>query len=989
MNVNGSRFDLLLGRDDWGRCLDGEGAHARALSSWWDAARTSPPQDLDPSLPAWDADRREIGIRARLVELPATPAESPLTLDARRDASADRYGNVYRIGDDRKTLVVYSAGSRRESIFWPAAPSDCEEAREDARPDFEVVAPPQPGFFEEYRALAVTADDYLVVACARGAARVFLTFDLVAGGPPVPTSWPTSIAFEPFDMAMRDGGGVWVLDRENRLLWELDCKLAVVSAAQGESTLTPGQQDDFQPLDGTTRQRAPVTFPGGVELAGSPPWVRDPIAVEMLGDGAVLLLDIDSTTMRSRVVRLRRDDNTWNADASHWLDDMPDLAHDFVLARAQLFQRNESAKQLFIATRSGNQARGYLIDDAADGFGLSGVTDLFPLRRFGGRALIAIKGDGYYDSGIQTVVWTPIVQLPRAQYESYAQLVTPVFDSLEVGTTWDRVALDACLPPDTAVVIESRAGDEVLGMPGTVSPADAAMQVIGTWLPEPSPCLRSNGPEVPWLRSEAARATRQEAGVGTWDLLLQKATGRYLQLRVTFRSVNGTATPRIRGLRAWSPRFSYPQRFLPAVYREDANAGPFLERWLANIENTLTGIEDRVVNLQALFDPRITPPDALAWLASWFEVAFDPQWDERRQRMFVRRAMDFFRWRGTVHGLRLALALAFDACVDESMFDDPAADDEAGPGQIRIVETYQTRLLGAIAAGDPEGVEPGPRIVAQGALWTLAEGNAGLVDRYAASMGREATIAEQLTPFSLVPPVGDTAAGWAQFCLSVLGFVPSLGADQQARWRNFLIANKGAPSTATLPRDVPHDAKDAADWAAFSEGADGVLMRSLWQDFLARRYRSIERLNRSWLTKWPEFDFVALPDALPDSASAQLDWLQFEGQLLAIQRTAHRFSVLLPVANVESDPFDLEQRLGLAKRIVDLEKPAHTVFDVRFYWAFFRIGEARLGIDTQIGAGSRAPELIPKAVLGRAYIGASFVGGAPRPKDGDRLLVAC
>lgn len=990
MNVNGSRFELLLGRDDWGRCLDGDGAHARTLGSWWDAVRMSPPQELAPTLPAWDMDRQEIGIRARLIELPATPAETPLSLDARRDAGADRHGNVYRIGDDRKTLVVYSAGSRRESVFWPAEPSDCEEERERARPDFETVAPPNPGPFEEYLALAVTADDYLVVACARGASRVLLSFDLVAGGPPVPTLWPDSIAFEPFDMATRHGGGVWVLDRVNRLLWELDCKLAVVSAAQTSTTLEPGEPDDFQPLHGKARQRAAVSFPGGVELAGSPPWVIDPIAVEMLGEGAVLLLDIDASQGRSRVVRLRRDGDTWNADASHWLDDMPDLAHDFVLARAKVFGRDEPAKQLFIATRSGNQARGYLVDDGADGFALSGVTDLFPLRRFGGRALISIKDDGYYDSGIQAVVWTPIVQLPRAQFESFAQFVTPVFDSFEVGTTWDRVALDACLPPDTAIDIESRAGDEIDNAPGTsASPWDATSQVVGTWLPEPSPCLRSNGAELPWLRREAARATRREAGVGTWDLLLQKATGRYLQLRITLRSTNGTATPRVRALRAWSPRFSYPHRFLPAVYREDASAGPFLERWLANIENTLTGIEDHVVNLQALFDPRIAPADSLAWLASWFEIAFDPQWDERRQRLFVRRAMDFFRWRGTVHGLRLALELAFDDCIVESMFDDPPASDVAGPGQIRIVETYQTRIFGAIAAGDPEGTEAGPRVVAQGVLWTPAEGNTGLVDRYAAALGREATIAEQLAPFSLVPPTGDDAATWVQFCQGALGFVPSAGAADQARWRNVLLAKYGTLSNATLPRDFPQTAQDAADWAAFTGSADGTPMRSLWQDFLARRYRSIERLNRSWATHWPEFDLIALPDALPDAPTAQLDWLQFEGQVLAMQRTAHRFSVLLPVADVASDPFDLEQRLGLARRIVDLEKPAHTVFDVRFYWAFFRIGEARLGVDTQIGAGSRAPELIPDAVLGRAYIGASFVGGAQRPKEGDRLLVAC
>jgi len=129
--------------------------------------------------------------------------------------------------------------------------------------------------------------------------------------------------------------------------------------------------------------------------------------------------------------------------------------------------------------------------------------------------------------------------------------------------------------------------------------------------------------------------------------------------------------------------------------------------------------------------------------------------------------------------------------------------------------------------------------------------------------------------------------------------------------------------------------------------------------------------------------------ALGVGALLVIDWLQFEGRLLAMHRTAHRFSVLLPVASVTADVHDLDDRLGLARRIVELEKPAHTAFDVRFFWAFNRIGEARLGMDTQIGAGSRAPELIPDAVVGRAYLGASFVAGASRPGAGDRRLLAC
>jgi hypothetical protein len=179
------------------------------------------------------------------------------------------------------------------------------------------------------------------------------------------------------------------------------------------------------------------------------------------------------------------------------------------------------------------------------------------------------------------------------------------------------------------------------------------------------------------------------------------------------------------------------------------------------------------------------------------------------------------------------------------------------------------------------------------------------------------------------------------------------------------------------------------DWREFCAVSAGSWVRGRWQDFLARRYRRIERLQRAHQAAWPAFELVALPDVLPATAEGQTDWLQFERQLLAMHGTAHRFSVLLPVTGVTEDPSDLDERMRRARRIVEIEKPAHTVFDVRLYWALNRVGEARLGIDTLLNAGSRAPELIPDAVLGRAYIGASFVGGPKTPRDPDRLLAAC
>lgn len=1021
MNVNGGRFDLLLGRDDWAQCLDGDDERARSLGSWWDAVRTGAPTALPDALPAWDEQRAELGIRPFAIELPATPGEAALALEARRGAAADRHGNVYRIASGRDVLRVHSVGSRRESTFWPADPADCGAKSERARPDFTPAAADEPTP-ERYIALAVTCDDYLVVAFASGTVRGFLSFDLVAGGEPVRTLWPDALPLDPFDMAARRGGGVWVLDRTEDgsrppLLWELDGRLAVVSTAQPSTTLAEPEPDDFQPVGGAPRERPAITFPGGIALTVGSVRVIDPIAVEVLPDGAVLLLDRDALAMRSRVVRVRRDGDAWLADASDWLGVGVGLAHDFVFATARVYGRDQPIERLFIATATGNQVRAYRVLDERGRFVLQGATELFPLRRFGGRALLAIRGAAHYDSGADAVVWTPVVHQPRARFGQLAEFFTPVFDSHDLGTTWDRVLLDACVPPDTTIEISSRAADERTDLLDGVGGSGAEVpQVIGSWLPEPRPHLRSTGPELPWLRGEAARATQRESGVGTWELLLQHARGRYLQLRIRLTSDSGLATPRLRALRVWAPRFSYPVRFLPAVYREDEVSGSLLERWLANFESTLTHLEDRIVNVQTLFDPRSAPTETLAWLAEWLDVALDPSWDERRRRLFIAHAIEFFRWRGTVHGLSVALELAFEECFDRSSFHPPERRREGARG-IRIVEAYQTRLVGATVAGDPGTTahaadgELGLREVRRGALWTSGEGNAGLVERYAQALGREATATEQVTPFPLVPPAaaeGDAAAAeavrrWREFARSIFGFVPVVGAAERARWQRFLAGRH--PSLAAirsahgiqyasveavpLPRDWPTSATRATDWREFSELTDGSRVRPRWRDFLARRYRRIERLNRAYRTSWPDFEVVPLPDALPDTPEAQTDWLQFERQVLAMHRSAHRFSVLLPVADVTTAPHALEDRLGLARRIVELEKPAHTVFDVRFYWAFFRVGEARLGTDTLLGAGSRAPELVPAAVLGRAYIGASFVGGTEPPRDGDRLLIAC
>src|SRR5690606_41879296 len=75
---------------------------------------------------------------------------------------------------------------------------------------------------------------------------------------------------------------------------------------------------------------------------------------------------------------------------------------------------------------------------------------------------------------------------------------------------------------------------------------------------------------------------------------------------------------------------------------------------------------------------------------------------------------------------------------------------------------------------------------------------------------------------------------------------------------------------------------------------------------------------------------------------------------------------------------------SMGRRIVELEKPAHTLFDVRRYWDYFRVGEARLGIDTVLGEGSRWLPFL----LGRDDLGAGYLAPAHPYDVPDRVIAA-
>lgn len=994
MDVNGTRYQLLLGEDDWAACSDGRVRVRPAAAS---------PVDEGAADLAWDGERSELTLSPLLFQFVTPPKDTPPSLAVRRGAARDRYGDWYWVDATARRVLALREGEAEAETFWPAA--EAADAPPDGAGEFRPLRAEGPRL-TRFLGLTITDDQYLVVGMLEPAG--LLVFDLYDTREPLRILWPGEVPFSPFDMAAAPGGGLWILDRDNRRFWGLDRRFNVLAQGQDEVTLAAAGRDDFQPRDPRAgRRAAPNTFPSGVSLDfASPLAADDPISIEALPDGTVLILDRNPAGRFSHVYRYDFRRQLGQPVSTRRMERIirPEeraafglTAFDFAYVPAHDGPGGRASDRLYFAAADGNQVFAFAVSGQGEQLSMEPLPDYLPMRKFGGRGLAAVGAKLFYDFGGGG--WIPLVEQRRPRFLQEATLYTPIasdeeaddeeaphaFDGREPDCVWNRLMLDACIPPETEVLVESRAAN------------DERELAEAEWRPEPRPYLRG-GAELPFVRRQTPAL-----GDGTWELLFQKARGRYLQLRLTLKG-NGRTTPRLRALRAYYPRFSYLEQYMPAVYREDEVSASFLDRFLANFEGLYTSLEDRVAAAHMLFDVRSAPAEALEWLAGWFGLALDPTWDEARRRLFIKHAPTFFQARGTVRGLRWALRLALDDCPSDDIFDE-SRPKCATAGGIRIIERFRTRLTPGVVLGDPTDGAP-KKSQKSATRWRPEQGGNALNALYKEFLGAAAPapsaaaarpVLTKAFTAALAAPKGDYTLRpapevldrWSQFSREALGFVPAATLGETALWQGFLkrrhrqiqqlnqLYKTGFKSfeQVYLPGDMPVLAVRLRDWLDFvEETARSSARRRAWQNFLALRYHRVGGLNAAYGTHWPSFEVVSLPEELPADGAPLRDWYQFESIVLPLRDAAHRFTVLLPM-RASADPEDAEglRRRSIAERVVNLEKPAHTTFDIKFYWELFRLGEARLGEDSLLNLGGRAPQLMTPLTLGRGRLAESYL----------------
>ena len=89
-------------------------------------------------------------------------------------------------------------------------------------------------------------------------------------------------------------------------------------------------------------------------------------------------------------------------------------------------------------------------------------------------------------------------------------------------------------------------------------------------------------------------------------------------------------------------------KYLPALYQEDDLMG----RFLMLFESFWSPIVKQIDHMSVYFDPNLTQPELLPWLASWVGLALDERWPEERRRRLLGAGVSLFRRRGTKKGLQ-------------------------------------------------------------------------------------------------------------------------------------------------------------------------------------------------------------------------------------------------------------------------------------------------------------------------------------------------
>ncbi|RNF86197.1 phage tail protein [Montanilutibacter psychrotolerans] len=395
--------------------------------------------------------------------------------------------------------------------------------------------------------------------------------------------------FAPWRAAADPDGGLWVLERASGRLARLRGMPMTVGPFGGYAgtTFRPDPENCHEPE---------------LEPLADPAWPAGerPVALALHRERGLALLSWADTDGHARL-------RFWDARTSR-------LGAPFDLEGARYayaldFVDEAGQTRAVVRIPDRNDAPAFVVDsDDADGDApvpLQPCGDIYPLAAEAIEAPFAHRLDG--PPRYPIALDAPVAGLPARGVESLHRLslsnlarhgearhfrddgsAPHLIDSGAQQTVWHRLYAEALLPAragfiawcaattepqppeidDVDAWLPHRFGD----VPGDIA-IDAAHAPRAAWESAPSELPHHSG-LAPWPR-EAQRA-------GLWSVLVQdsrrrvrRLVGRYLWLRLELFG-DGLVGPEIAAMRAWGSRFSYRDHYLPRLYHEDHHGVPAL-----------------------------------------------------------------------------------------------------------------------------------------------------------------------------------------------------------------------------------------------------------------------------------------------------------------------------------------------------------------------------------------------------------------------------
>lgn len=267
----------------------------------------------------------------------------------------------------------------------------------------------------------------------------------------------------------------------------------------------------------------------------------------------------------------------------------------------------------------------------------------------------------------------------RAHYQTSGRLFAFGLDSERDQCRWGRVLVEACVPAGTSLRLYAFSADEPTAtdpIPGAPTSLEAPALSLAAWA--------QRGPDAqPLVLDTSARplAPAPAEGFAWFDAPVPAGPGRHLWLVFEFAGTR-SKSPRLRQVQVEYPGHGLLQQLPRTLWRDEASRD-FLFRLLMPVAAMLDEWSAVGQERHRLLDARITPAQALPWLAGFVGLVLDPCWPEAAQRRLVGAAARLFRTRGTLDSLREMIELLTDT-------------------QVLVVEQF--RLRGGGVIGNPESI---------------------------------------------------------------------------------------------------------------------------------------------------------------------------------------------------------------------------------------------------------------------------------------------